>query len=258
MDSLVSALGDSLTPSIIRVSFQRAGLYNDFYRQRCLEQLPNRAEQAIARGETEGESMTTSQPIHLMTDEEFVEHLKKRELREGLRNKRESRQKADALEMRGEESSEEEGQGKKISALGKIESEEGITIARRDDGCGSDGREGLDGGGTSSNWEAENPSTTPSSSLHPSLNTTHLGSDNPSSTPSSSLHPSLTSPIPKRYASVEASDYIAEKRQLRILHDDDESDDSGFYLTSSRGCLIKPQIPWSPTLFRRLPPTTLW
>ena len=82
MDSLVSALGDSLTPSVIRVSFRRAGLYNEFYRMRCLEQLPSRAEQAGLRGEMVGDCGGSEPELRLMTDREFVEQVMKRERRE--------------------------------------------------------------------------------------------------------------------------------------------------------------------------------
>ena len=223
MDSLVSALGDSLTPSVIRVSFQRAGLYNEFYRMRCLEQLPSRAEQAGLRGEMVGDCGGSEPELRLMTDREFVEQVMKRERRESS--------------------------GKKVEKQAKSE------------GGGKAGK----GGGERD--QSQSPSTPSTSTLHPSLTSTPLPPATPSTPSTSTLHPSLTplhssalpqASFPKRLASVELADHFAELKRFKILHDDDDSNDSDTPPTSRRGRLLKPNTPWTPTMFRHLPPTTLW
>ena len=223
MDSLVSALGDSLTPSVIRVSFQRAGLYNEFYRMRCLEQLPSRAEQAGLRGEMVGDCGGSEPELRLMTDREFVEQVMKRERRE-------------SPGMKVEKQAKRGGRGK----AGK-------------------------GGGERD--QSQSPSTPSTSTLHPSLTSTPLPPATPSTPSTSTLHPSLTplhssalpqASLPKRLASVELADHFAELKRFKILHDDDDSNDSDTPPTSRRGRLLKPNTPWTPTMFRHLPPTTLW
>ena len=223
MDSLVSALGDSLTPSVIRVSFQRAGLYNEFYRMRCLEQLPSRAEQAGLRGEMVGDCGGSEPELRLMTDREFVEQVMKRERRESP--------------------------GKKVEKEAKR---------------GGRGKAGKGGGERD---QSQSPSTPSTSTLHPSLTSTPLPPATPSTPSTSTLHPSLTplhssalpqASLPKRLASVELADHFAELKRFKILHDDDDSNDSDTPPTSRRGRLLKPNTPWTPTMFRHLPPTTLW
>ena len=224
MDSLVSALGDSLTPSVIRVSFQRAGLYNEFYRMRCLEQLPSRAEQAGLRGEMVGDCGGSEPELRLMTDREFVEQVMKRERRESP--------------------------GKKVEKQAKR---------------GGRGKAGKGGG--EGDQSPATPSTPSTSTLHPSLTSTPLPPATPSTPSTSTLHPSLTplhssalpqASLPKRLASVELADHFAELKRFKILHDDDDSNDSDTPPTSRRGRLLKPNTPWTPTMFRHLPPTTLW
>ena len=199
MDSLVSALGDSLTPSIIRVSFQRAGLYNEFYRDRCLEQLPSRVEQAHIRGDTESDYAKPSQEIRLMTDAGFIQEMKLREGKEREKKK-----------------GERDGSGKEGE--------------KRKEAMKSEDRKRKEG-------------VAARSTLDSSLNT---------------FSPSSLSTFPKRLASIEEEDYIAEIHRFKILHDDTSSEDSDVHTTSSRGRVLKPKTLWSPQIKRRLPPTTLW
>ena len=199
MDSLVSELGDSLTPSIMPVSFQRAGLYNEFYRMRCIEQLPSRVEQAQIGAETKGDCMSREQSMLMMTDSVFLEEVKKREARGNGRKKGEERSRVREERSRG---------------------------SRGDDKTG-----GVTG------------STFHISTLHPSID-------------SLSSHPLSEPTFPKRIASVELADHLAELQQLKILYDDD-SDDVDAPPTSRRGRIIKQKAPWTPPIVRHLHPSTL-
>ena len=221
MDSLVSALGDSLTPSIIRVSFQRAGLYNEFYRDRCLEQLPSRVEQAHIRGDTESDYAKPSQEIRLMTDAGFIQEMKLREGKEREKKKGER------------DGSGKEGEKRKEA----MKSED----RKRKEGVAA--RSTLDSSLNTAPMASDSPSTSLISTLDSSLNT---------------FSPSSLSTFPKRLASIEEEDYIAEIHRFKILHDDTSSEDSDVHTTSSRGRVLKPKTLWSPQIKRRLPPTTLW
>ena len=246
MDSLVSALGDSLTPSVIRVSFQRAGLYNEFYRMRCLEQLPSRAEQAGLRGEMVGDCGGSEPELRLMTDREFVEQVMKRERRESPGKKVEKQAKRGGRGKAGKGG----GEGDQSPATPSTPSTSTLHPSL-----------------TSTPLPPATPSTPSTSTLHPSLTSTPLPPATPSTPSTSTLHPSLTplhssalpqASLPKRLASVELADHFAELKRFKILHDDDDSNDSDTPPTSRRGRLLKPNTPWTPTMFRHLPPTTLW
>ena len=80
--ALTDALGDSLCPGVIKVSFQRAGIYNRFYHQRCTSRLPSRVEEARAAGRKDAEEERDPKNVLVeMTSESYIEGVREAEAR---------------------------------------------------------------------------------------------------------------------------------------------------------------------------------
>ena len=78
--ALKDALGDSLCPGIIKASFQRAGIYNEFYHERCVSRLPSRVAEAKALGSEESEEVKKPRQLFIeMTSEAYIESLRMKE-----------------------------------------------------------------------------------------------------------------------------------------------------------------------------------
>ena len=69
--ALQLALKDSLAPSIVLVSFRRSGIYNDYFKEHCLQQLPRKEEST----DSSEDDTARDHPFQLMTSVDYITKL---------------------------------------------------------------------------------------------------------------------------------------------------------------------------------------